>query len=68
LLKCTCVSRHRRTRVRSPISTGPIVESTSITFEENVPSVDEMRARIENTLRVYPWIVAEDAGTVLGYA
>ena len=47
---------------------APIVESTAISFEEVVPSVDEMRARIENTLRGYPWIVAEDDGVVLGYA
>lgn len=47
---------------------APIVASTAISFEEVVPSAGEMRARIENTLRTYPWVVAEDDGGVLGYA
>src|SRR5947209_7654309 len=46
---------------------APIVESTPISFEDDAPTVDEMRARIEKTLRTYPWLVAEDAGVLLGY-
>lgn len=37
---------------------APYVEKTAITFEYEVPSVDEFRQRIENTLKKYPYIVA----------
>ena len=33
---------------------APYVEKTAITFEYEVPSVDEFRQRIENTLKKYP--------------
>lgn len=36
---------------------APIVRETSISFELEPPSVDEMSARIERTLRTHPWIV-----------
>ena len=44
------------------------VENTVITFEEQPISGSEMRARITNGIALYPWLVAEIAGTVLGYA
>lgn len=47
---------------------APYVENTAITFEYEVPSVAEFRARIENTLKKYPYIVAERDGELLGYA
>jgi phosphinothricin acetyltransferase len=47
---------------------APIVESTAISFEVAVPTVDEMRMRIEKTLATYPWLVADGDGAVLGYA
>ena len=47
---------------------APYVENTAITFEYEVPSVAEFRARIENTLKKYPYIVAERGGELLGYA
>ena len=38
------------------------------TFEEEPPSIDEMRQRlVEVTARGLPYLVAEEAGTVLGY-
>lgn len=47
---------------------APYVEKTAITFEYEVPSVEEFRGRIENTLQHYPYLVAEDESGILGYA
>lgn len=44
------------------------VENTAISFEYDVPSIDEFRARIENTVKRYPYVVAEEDGRVAGYA
>lgn len=38
---------------------APYVERTAITFEYEVPSVDEFASRIRNTLQKYPYLVAE---------
>ena len=46
----------------------PIVESTFISFETEPPDEDEMRRRIADTLRWYPWLVYEVGGTVTAYA
>lgn len=48
---------------------APIVQCTHISFEEAVPSPEEMRARILRTLDDgYPWLVAADGDAILGYA
>jgi Sortase and related acyltransferases len=47
---------------------APYVEETAITFEYDVPSVSEFRGRIENTLRKYPYLLAESEGEIIGYA
>jgi L-amino acid N-acyltransferase YncA len=47
---------------------APIVTSTHISFEEEAPSIDAMRARIEATLAWTPWLAATENGAVLGYA
>ncbi len=47
---------------------APIVEDTIISFEEIAPSADEMRSRIEDISATFPWLVAERAGRLLGYA
>lgn len=48
---------------------APVVEASFITFEYVVPSEAEMRARIENGSKQYPWLAAvEDDGTLIGYA
>lgn len=47
---------------------APIVALTAISFEEVPPSVEEMAARIADTLVSYPFLVTERAGQVLGYA
>lgn len=47
---------------------APVVQSTSISFELEPPSVGQMRGRIMTTLPDLPWLVSEDgAGTVDGY-
>lgn len=46
---------------------APYVEGTAITFEETVPSVDEMRRRIEDTVAILPWLVCEEGDAILGY-
>ena len=46
---------------------GPIVSQTAVSFEANPPTVDEMRQRIVDTLRSFPWLVCERQGTILGY-
>jgi L-amino acid N-acyltransferase YncA len=47
---------------------APNVTDTVISFELEPPSADEMRRRIEGTLRRFPWLVCERRGRVLGYA
>ena len=47
---------------------APIVRDTTISFELESPSVDEMRARIVSTLQKLPWLVSLDEhGLVDGY-
>ena len=46
----------------------PYVESTVITFEVVPPTEDEMRSRMAGVLERLPWLVAEDAGRIVGYA
>ena len=47
---------------------APVVRDTAISFETEVPSVDEMRQRIAATTRQYPWLVAlDDHDAVSGY-
>ena len=47
---------------------APTVRETAISFETDPPSPDTMAARIENTLKLYPWLVAVYADKVLGYS
>ncbi len=47
---------------------SPYVKDTAITFEYTVPSPDEFRNRISNTLKTYPYLVAEQDQEILGYA
>ncbi len=46
---------------------APYVRETAITFEWDVPSVEEFRTRIERTLEKYPYLVAETDGRIVGY-
>lgn len=47
---------------------APYVEETAITFEYEVPAVEEFRARIAHTLATYPYIVAVEENKIIGYA
>ena len=47
---------------------APYVIKTAITFEYEVPTLEEFRGRIRHTLQKYPYLVAEQDGTILGYA
>ena len=46
----------------------PYVTDTAITFEVNVPTVQEFERRITKTLTQFPYLVAEVDGKVVGYA
>jgi len=47
---------------------APLVSDTTVSFEEQVPSLAEMSRRIETTLERWPWIVAEEDEELAGYA
>ena len=48
---------------------APYVRETAITFECEVPSVQEFTRRIEHTLARYPYLAAVDSsGAIAGYA
>ncbi|HEM3578099.1 TPA: N-acetyltransferase [Streptococcus suis] len=47
---------------------APYVEKTAITFETQVPTVNEFASRIEKTLGKFPYLVAVEEGKILGYA
>ena len=44
------------------------VKKTAITFEYDVPTLEEFKQRITNTLKKYPYLVVVKEGTILGYA
>lgn len=46
----------------------PYVEETVITFEYEVPTLEEFRGRMERILGKYPYLAAEADGEILGYA
>jgi len=47
---------------------APHVESSAVSFEERVPSMEDMAARIERYGVSHAWLVAERDGEVVGYA
>ena len=47
---------------------APYVENTAITFEYEVPTIEDFATRIERTLEKYPYLVAEEDDAILGYA
>lgn len=47
---------------------APYVLNTAITFEYEVPSLNEFKGRIEQTLRRYPYIAAISDNEISGYA
>jgi len=47
---------------------APYVLETAVTYEYEVPSVEEFRGRIGNTIKNYPYLAAVEDGIILGYA
>jgi phosphinothricin acetyltransferase len=47
---------------------APFCRDSIVSFETEPPSLDEMRRRIAKTLPVFPWLVCDEGGLVLGYA
>lgn len=47
---------------------APYVTKTAISFEYDVPGIDEFRERMRKTLKKYPYLAAEQNGEILGYA
>ena len=47
---------------------SPIVRDTHISFEQTVPAISEIAARVDKTLTQYPWLVCEVNGRLAGYA
>lgn len=43
------------------------VKNTAVTFEYEVPSLEEFTNRVKNTLLKYPYLVAEVDGKIAGY-
>ena len=47
---------------------GPYVKETAVTFEYEVPSVEEFRNRISSISEKYPYLKAVENGKITGYA
>lgn len=47
---------------------APYVATTAVSFEEVVPAAEQFATHIAQCSERYPWLVAEDAGRVAGYA
>lgn len=47
---------------------APFVTASAVSFETEPPDEAAMRARIEAGGALYPWLAAEEDGTILGYA
>ena len=46
----------------------PYVESTAVSFEIEVPDVDQFAQRVAKSLEYWSWLVAEVDGNLVGYA
>lgn len=46
----------------------PYVKDTAISFEYEVPSIEEFTKRIQNTLKKYPYLVILDKDMIVGYS
>lgn len=47
---------------------APYVENTAITFEYEVPSVEEFESRIRNVQKRFPYLIAKAGEEIVGYA
>ena len=64
-----------RIRIATPLDAreildiyAPYILQTAITFEYEVPLLEDFAGRIRNTLMKYPYLVAEQKGHIVGYA
>ena len=46
---------------------SPYILNTAITFETEVPELEEFRKRMSHYLERYPWLVFESDGSIAGY-
>lgn len=46
----------------------PYVLKTAISFEYEIPALEEFKERMKNTMKKYPYLVAESGKEILGYA
>ncbi len=47
---------------------NPYIRDTTITFETEEVTAEEMASRIARVTEAYPWLVWEEGGRILGYA
>lgn len=47
---------------------APYIRDTAVSFEYEVPSLQEFRGRIQDISKILPYIKAVEAGEILGYA
>ena len=47
---------------------APYVEKTAVTFDYDVPGIEDFQRRIINTLKEYPYLVAVEQEEIIGYA
>lgn len=47
---------------------APYVQNTAITFEYEIPTLENFSSRILDTLKRYPFLIAESDNEILGYA
>jgi phosphinothricin acetyltransferase len=47
---------------------SPYIDTTSLTFETDQPSLESFAERITNYLHLWPWLVYEQDGIIAGYA
>ncbi|MDO4454476.1 MAG: GNAT family N-acetyltransferase [Eubacteriales bacterium] len=47
---------------------APYVENTAVTFEYDIPSIEEFENRFQKITDFFPWLVYEEDSKVLGYA
>ena len=65
----------RTIRIASPGDAGdmvdiyaPFIRETAVTFENDVPSVEDFAGRVAHVLERFPWLACHDGGSVIGYA
>ncbi|WP_167955192.1 GNAT family N-acetyltransferase [Anaerosporobacter faecicola] len=47
---------------------APYIRQTTITYEYEVPTVEEFRTRMQEILSFFPYLVYEEEGRIVGYA